>query len=477
MARVRRQSFAWRKRTEKSAYSTHIDGIDQSTSVLKAEFSNSIIGEESNFKVRLDNNNEAFVGKYSGNEIVDFYLDFTDGTTKWFSGKIEKLRKEFGEFGRVLVLEGNHRYHSELLDITVTEEFSGVAGDNVLKSLISTYLSGYTTTNIASTTVTITKKWENVPFYDAVVDICNLCGFDSYIDTDADWHFFKRESITVINDAIVQGVNLISVEGLTDDIVDVRNKVQTISEDSEGLPILYTSENSASQSTYGIKEQIIKDTNIATEGEAKEVADAIRQDSPESRGSATSFFLPFVTPGGFMWIVDPPDIHAQYRIVKITHKIPNQITNCVIAKSKNLPTFLKERKQREAGLERLKNPFKMKWTYNFNKDTWADNVDTQASSKEITFSAGELKLASGASGDMVSKIKNMDSVITEAYLLVSGEVLDDAVFKVRAVDGINYQTIARDGRITFTTSGTQITLLVTLNSTNVRIRSISLGLK
>ena len=91
MVRVIRRAFAWRKRKEKSAYSVSIDSTDQSTSVLKAEFSNAIIGEESNFKVRLDNNNEAFVNKYSGNEIVDFYLDFTSGTTKWFSGKIEKL--------------------------------------------------------------------------------------------------------------------------------------------------------------------------------------------------------------------------------------------------------------------------------------------------------------------------------------------------------------------------------------------------
>lgn len=478
MPRIRRPMFIWVPRKETINYKIEIDGTDETSNIVEAGFTNAIIGEESNFKIRLDNNNDRFTSLYSGHETVDFYLDFTDGTSKRFRGRIENIKKGFGTRGSIILLEGTNRYHSELLDITVTEEYSGTSGDNILKSLIDKYLTGFTSSNVTTTTFTPNFKWENVPFYDAVVAICNACSFDCYVDTDGDFHFFKRESIENTEEAIVQGDNLITTDGLLDDLVSIKNEVLVTSEDSEGNPILWTAFDSASQSLYGLKELIIKDTNISNEDQAKELADFNLKDAPETRGKATSFFLPSLMPGDFVWIVNPANgIHSQYRIVKFTHKLFNMTTSSVIAKSKDLPTFLKERKQAEAGLENLKNPFKMKYSYNFGFDN-LNNIDTDASSN-IEVLDSNLKIISGTSGVMISDIKLIPSTVTEAHLLVKGETLDGTIYEVNADGGDIYETISKDGRIDLSSKrqGTKLKIKVTINSASTRIASLALLVK
>ncbi len=478
MPRIIRRGFIWIPRDEKYRYVFEIDGTDETTSVVEASWTDAIIGEESSFKIRLDNNNGAYSDKYSGHEIVDFYLDFTDGTTKRFRGRIENIKKEWGSKGAVILLEGTNRYHSELLDITITEEYSGTTGNDIVTSLISKYLTGFTSTNVTATTISPEVKWENVPFYDAVIDICNSAGFDAYVDTDGDFHFFKRESIERTTEAIVQSDNLITTDGLVDDLVSIKNWVHVASEDPEGNPILYTSKDSTSQSTYGRKERILKDTNIANESQAQELADFNLQDTAQTRGKASSFSLPSLAPGDFVWIVNPANkIHSMYRIVKFTHKYPMMRTECIIAKSKDLPTFLKERKLAEAGLENLKNPFKMEFSYNFGFDNLT-NIDSDASSN-ITVLDSNLKIITGTQGIMISDIKTLPNTITEVHLLAKGEALDGTIYEVNADGGDLYDEITKDGRITLSSArqGTNLKIKVTINSINTRIASLAILVK
>ncbi|MHA1827897.1 MAG: XkdQ/YqbQ family protein [Candidatus Heimdallarchaeaceae archaeon] len=475
MPRRRERGYVWVKRNEKSKLKIEIDGVDETSSVVEAGFTLAIIGEESNFKVRLDNNNAAYNDKYVNGETVDFYLDFSDGTTKRFRGIIEKRKKQFGSRGNVMILEGTNKYHAQLLDVTVTGEFSTYTGDAIYKSLIDDYMSPHTYTNVTSTTVIPDVVFEETPLFNAIIKICNKCGYDAYVDATGDHHFFERESIENNNEYIVQGINLISVSGLQDDLVEIKNSVKVTSEDDEGLPILYTSEDSSSQSTYGLKESVIKETSISNEDQAKALADATRKDAPVPRGKATSFFLPSAMPGDLIWIVHGQGIHSQYRIVKITHKFPQMTTSVVIAQSKDIPTFLKERKDREAGLSNLKNPYKMKWSYNFPFDD-ESNIDQEASNN-ISISDGSLKMPSGATGEMYSMAKVLPSTVTEAYLLVKGESLDGTTYKVSADDGETYDNISDKEKITFTQSGTKIKVYVKLTSTNTRINSLALLVK
>src|SRR3990167_8655152 len=253
MAKKSEEFFIWIPKGKNYDWKIEINSIDETNSFLGGEFSPAIIGEESGFELELNNNNEAYNSKFIGNETINFYLDRGTATNIRFTGKIEKLTKESGSRGNILKVSGAHRFHSKLLDITVTEDYRGdLTGDVILKNMIDKYLTGFTYTNVVATTIKPNLKWEDVPFFDAVVDICNVCEFDSYVDVAQDFHFFERESILNDSEAIVYRDTYIGVSGLTTDLIDIRNRVTVSSEDNEGLPILYTSQDSASQTTYGI---------------------------------------------------------------------------------------------------------------------------------------------------------------------------------------------------------------------------------
>ena len=467
--------FLWIPRNEISAYKVEIDGVDQTNSVLKGGFTGAIIGEESNFMVRLDNNNEQYTDLYSGGEVVDFYLDFSAGTTKILSFEIEELTKEFGEFGNVIVLKGTNRYHSELLDRTVTEDYDGTTtGDAILKAMLTKYLDGYGVTNVVATTVKPKVKWEEHPFYDAVIELCEICGFDAYVDPDKEFYFFERNSVSITTEAIVWNDNLINVEGLKNDLVVIRNAVKAVSEDDEGLPILYTSRDSASQAAYGKKEQVLKDTSLANISQAKELGDYNLTANPETRGSATSFFLPGLTPGGYMWIVNPSQkIHAQYRIVQFTHRIPDQITQSVISKKRDLPLFLKQRKQTEAGLEKLKNPNKMDYSFNL---TFDDTGEIASKPANMAVSDGALILSTGTTGTMTSVTHDAPVKATSVHLKVVGEAITGTVFECSTVGGTSYTILTID-QLKTVTAGDKIKLKITFNSSSTVIKSVALLFK
>ncbi|KKK91964.1 hypothetical protein LCGC14_2707670 [marine sediment metagenome] len=112
----------------------------------------------------LDNNNIEFSTKYTGDEVVEFFIDRADGTTRRFKGNIDTIfpQDDSGK-GSTIKLAGNH-VSGELLTIPVTEHYdeNEATCDAILKDLVSKYLSGYTTTNVATSTVTPTEAVEPV---------------------------------------------------------------------------------------------------------------------------------------------------------------------------------------------------------------------------------------------------------------------------------------------------------------------------
>ncbi|MCH8318804.1 MAG: hypothetical protein IIA88_09985 [Bacteroidetes bacterium] len=86
-------------------------------------------------------------------------MNFTDGQTIQFEGEVEELRSTIeGGFPKVKV-KGAH-YTSQLLDITITEEFTAAKISDIRISLISN-LSGFTSTNVEENTTTIDIKFVN----------------------------------------------------------------------------------------------------------------------------------------------------------------------------------------------------------------------------------------------------------------------------------------------------------------------------
>lgn len=484
MARRRRQAFVWVPREKNTKYTIYINSVDVTRDVINSEWTRSIIGLESPCKLTLIDSDGAYADTYVGGEVVELLLDFSDGTTSQWKGKLERPKKKFGAAYTLEVI-GSH-YQSDLLDVTVTEEYTKTkSADAILKDLIDNYLNTadtpeYTYDDVKPVPDSIpfpTIRWDNKPLWDCIVDLCNLVGFDCYLDSDKNFHFFERESIENTTDAIVWKDNLLEIVDLGTDTIDVKNRIIVYGEDDTGLPIVYQTPDSdatISQSTYKLKEEIIKDTSIKTYENAKEIGDAelSLQKDTSTKGEIRSIILPDINPGDVIWITNPiQKVHGQFRIVKYTQFLPIEQTKVIITKEKTIPQIFKDRKKAELQLQKITNPFKMTNSFNFPFDDLS-NID-EILSQDVTVAESNLKISSGSVGTMISNLRTATENITQVHLKVIGDALAETTYWASSDNGDTYTQINLE-TLTYIPTGTQLRLKVILNNTNTRVDSIAL---
>ena len=415
------------------------------------------------FKLTLDNNAGTWRGLYTGGETIKIYYDWVDGTTKKWEGVVESVEDVFKD-EYLLELKGIH-VSGECLDITVTEEYSGgTEASVILKAIIDKYLTGFTYTNVDASSIYPTIKWDNKPFWECVVDLCNLATFDAYVDDDKDFYFFAQNSNICTLDAVIFGDNLLENEGLGVDILYIKNRIIVYGEDENRLPIIYVDEDSTSQSSCNIKEKIIKDTSISTmqEAEDRATAELAELKSTVLKGKVKSYALMGVNPGDKMWISMPiHDIHAQYRIIDIRHSIPKDglfRTECEVAKpTTGIPRFFRERMQKEMGTEVILNPNALYYSYN---EEFNSSGGTHTNTK---LSGGKLQLSTGeSSGNWISDAKTTNSNVTKCEFRAIGQDLESCTFEVSADNGVNYKTVTRKTLTTIDNTGTQLKFRINL---------------
>ena len=152
------RGFIWVPDTRNTSSDITIDGTSVLTDYVYAEFTRAISPEIGSFKINLINADGKFSGIYTGGEEVILKVDKVDGTTQRFVGKIDKIMNKRGAY-EILEISGGH-ISSELLDLTVTKEYTGDKScDEILKEIIDEYLSDYTYTNINISSVSPNIKW------------------------------------------------------------------------------------------------------------------------------------------------------------------------------------------------------------------------------------------------------------------------------------------------------------------------------
>lgn len=478
MPRAKRQAFVWVPRDQTTKYVLKIDGTDYTTEALGSgqgmEFSKFINPDVGGFKFSLENTTAEFSDLFSGGETVQFFMDFVDGTTKVFEGTLEKVENVLTDSGYRLKCEGSH-LTGELLDITVTKAYNGnTTITDILKDIIDDNLTGFTYSNVGTFSDTPTINWQDKPFWDCVTDLVDLAGADCYVDDDKDFHFFTAGSITNTDEAIVWNDTLIRLEGLGTDTIDIRNKVKVIGKDNSGISIFYTATDSTSESSFGVKEKIIRDENIKTYVEAKERGDAelaLLKDTV-NKGKATSWILPSLVPGEKLYIINPlQKIHDTYRAVGVTHRLPAEQTIVEIAKRRTLPSLFKDRFKKELALESIDNINKLDFSYNFGFDDTND-IDLTSSDSNIAVADSNLYITSGTDGTMVSKIRETDNDVTQVELRIIGEAFADAEYAISAQEPTSWQTISNLNTLTnLTNVGKRLKLRIKINSTSTRIDS------
>ena len=453
VTRKTRTGFIWIPRPFNYKYKVLIDSDDVTSDILDIKWNKPVTEEVGEFTAVLNNNSKTYNNVYSGGETIHIYIDWgATPTTEVFEGTVEEVDDVFDyEYGSSLKLRGVH-VAGDLLETKVTEEKDAVAAHTIITDLITDYASGYTSTNVGTSgtaATEITAKWEERPFWSVIKDICEISGCDCYVDDDKDFHFFPALSIDCTLDACVWGDNLIEVEGLSTDTIDVVNRIKIYGEDENGLPIIATAEDTTSQTTYGLKEKIIKDTNISTYSDASARATAELDADPVLKGAAKCRGMTFINPGERIWITNPlQEIHGQYKVYNIMNQIKMGYFTTEIEVRKphrGVPFIIRESIQKDLQTEILKNKNKLEFSYNFefNEGLGADPLT--GSYSDVNATDSKLQLDTGKTTGIWTSVARTVSVdVTKMELRVYGQDYDASTFEVSANNGINWTTVERN---------------------------------
>ena len=465
--------FIWSPRNESVNYKITVNGEDVTDRVISAEFTMATTDEIGQYKIELINDNDYFTDRYSdGNEVI-LYLDYSDADTVRFKGYVEKRGSKL-KSSYTYTINGRH-ISAELIDKTVTKSFTNESISDILKSIITAFGTGFTANNVSNLATTATFNWDGNPFWDCVIALCEISGYDCYVDNDRDFHFFER--VNNENEAIVWNDNMITVEGLTEDSKNVVNKVVVNGEDSTGLPIIATAQDINSQNGSWIKERIVFDSDIKTIEEAQERADAELELTQPLEGESLSRLLPSLSPADYIWISVPAQkIHNRFKIVKYTHKFPQFQTKNIIKRAKTTPAYFKDRIKKEKSLETSTNPNSMLYSWNFsfgppNPNVGINNFLTETSDGFLQIESGE------STGIMTTDTKDVIEDINSVEFRVIGQNLQDTTFEVSADGGNNWDVIVRNILLSISVPGKSLMFRVNMKNptgTTARIDSLAI---
>lgn len=477
MPRSRRQAFVWVKRNQTTAYRLEIGGTDYTTEALiggSIELSRTLCPEVGTLKFVLDNATAEFSTALLGGETVEFYLDFSDASTLVFSGKLEKVEQVQGDSGYVVKCEAAH-HAADLLDLTVTESYDGsTTVTAIIQALVDSYFSGYTYSSVGSFSETPVISWQNRPFWSCIADLADLVGADCYVDESKDFHFFTRGSVNNDSEAAVYDDTLLSIEGLGTDTIDVRNKVIVYGKDADGDDIIYTATDSSSQSSYGVKETIIRDESVTSYGQAVERGDAelaLLKDTVK-KGKVNSWILPSLAPGEMFYVISPlQEIHERKRAVTVTHRFPDEVTLVEVEKVRSIPRLFKDQFEKSMAQEDVSNINRLSYSLNLPFDDYS-GVDSNASTSNIAVSGGYAYLSSDTTGTLVSEERTTSSDVSLVELRVSGEAYGDAVFEVSSVVPEVWEEVTPKSLHSMSSQGKHLKVRVSFNSASTRLDSV-----
>ena len=379
-----------------------------------------------------------------------------------------------------VTISGRNEGGLRLLNLTATKEFTNTTGSTIVKDVLSTYDSDITTNNVTTTTNSLTIKWSHKSAWEAIVQIARASGFDVYIDQDLDCNFFQEGSRLNSSEAVVHDDNILSVGEFGDDITLVRNRIIVYGSDVEDLPLVYTAEDSASQTKYKVREEQITDTNLTTFSQVKERAEfelANKKDPPKV-SDITSFGLPSIRPGEKVLVTHPDSgiDPAHYKIISFTHTfVSDGLFTTTIRIQKESPLvsqILKERVLAEQELSDITNPHELRFSYNL---TFEDETDTDTHNK-TEIDQSRLKLTSGNStGSFLSKARSHGIDITSVQLKITGESLPGTDYFVSVNNGATFFQVTKDSLVSVdpANTGTNLVIKIEINSSATQIESVA----
>lgn len=456
---------------------------DISELISSAEVEDGVTGNIGKFSFTLWNPNETYTNVWDGNEIFRYYKDYaSEATTLRFRGRTEKVSKRENK----IVVTGRSE-SLKLMNITVTKQYLDVECSLILKDLVSSYGTGFTTNNVNVSSESLTVNWYQKPFWDCVAELCQAAGFECRIDSDLDFNFFQSGSRLNLAEGIVHDFNLVEIGDFANDLSLIRNRIIVYGAQQGGIQAIYTAEDTASQVTYGVKEEIINDDNITDYTQVKEYANFLlaNKKDPPVVGDAKCILLSSIQPGESIKISSPANgIHpSDYKIISYKDELKIEgggvfTTTVKINKESKTVSHIFKKIIEDANKSKdvSANLYEMRFSYPFTFDT---DSGTHFNT-EIT--NGVLKLQSGqTSGYWISPVLTLASNITRCFPIAIGNTLTAMQFEVSGVggDGNIWETLSYNTRqdMASNNQGRKLRLRITIGSTSTQVDSISLMFK
>ena len=446
-----------------------IGTIDDITElILEGEITDGATDTIGSFSFTIDNSSESYTGIWKGNEIIYFYSDYAlTATTKRFRGRIEKVSYQNNQIKITGRSEG-----FRLLDITVSKSYTDTETSVIIKDLFDTYTTGFTYNNVNTSSTNVTVSWYQKTFLECIQELCTSSGYDFYIDCNMDAHYFESKSVKNSDDCFVHDQNIIDVGDFAQDYSLIKNRIIVQGADIGNIPLIYTSEDTTSQSSYGVKELVINDSNITTYEQAKERGDyelSINKDPPII-GEITGKGLATIQPGEVLRISDPSNnlAPAYYKIISYTHKFSPyfQTTVNIEKEQRNIYHIIKNTISTQSDTsEKNTSGFKYSWNFDFNSDSGSHNG--------TIISLGVLR-ATSSSGIWESDVLEIEETATGFKLEVVGQTLNGAIFQISADGGTNWHNALPISNYTFSPSGKNLKIRVTFSSADTQIDSLGL---
>lgn len=424
-------------------------------------------------EIKIYNQYGVYTGLISKTDSIKIYADYEAGTTQIFDGYVRDINYGLDPYS-ILTIKGND-WAGEALMKTVNRQYTtAMTIDAIFKDLISSYLTGHTTTNVADLTSlgTFTPTFNNKTLLDCLKDLMALTdnNYCFYCDFNKDWHVFEKGSVFNLYEPIIYSRNLIRLS-TEDTLSDIETKITLYGQDQEGFPMLVTV--SDDPDNVGTIHKVYKDTNVTTYDALVEKATEILNSKKSGEIKVKQALVKgmiSLRPGDTVYIFAPQQsIQGEMFVSQYTHDIKGGKTirtTCTLQvqrkKVQNLATIIKDRIDDNQELLSISNESDLENSYNF---TFNDNTNIETfTNTEVT--GGKLQLTTGSStGTAIITTRTTSSNVTEVELKYNGWNLGDSVFEVSVDGGLNYQTVTNNTVTTITYSGNLLKLKITLNST------------
>ena len=375
----------------------------------------------------ISNPEGKYTNLWAGGETIEYWIDYSDGSTKKFNGVIDApLHNCSKNNGRAMSIEA--RQGKELLERKPIKIYENYEISVIIKDIISSFAPSLTTNNVVLTTITLTKFTLNHnSLFDAIRDLLKQAEQDMHIDSDNDIHTFDKNSVQNDTEGIAVKNNLISIDGCGLDTSEIKNSIYVYGNVDENMMSMSYVKDDASIALYGQRDLIIKDTSLATDSEREERGNAILTDLKISiqKGSVTCIGLETLNPGEQINIFNPKDnLSGYYRAIDVTDnlsKIGGWTTSVTIAKVKEgLDNLFKRQMIVETEMSDIDNPNFLKESkrFLFNNET---NIDSLGNAEIVE---GVLRTKSGSvSATVLSSVISIPAAYNKFEIRAKGENL------------------------------------------------------